>query len=299
MENRREDTIVRRRKFLKELFFTTIGMSSVGAEAYYYVRDIEPSWLDITHISLRLSRLTQAFYGYRLVHISDLHTDDTWMTADRLRTVVQTINNLHPDLLVITGDYVTDYLHSSKRTLAELRNLRAKDGIFGTLGNHDHWAGAEIITEIIYANHIQVLNNAIHTIRRNEQMLHIVGMGDLLVQSKSVVTAAWSCLPVLNGLTASLPEEGAAVLLVHEPDFADVTASVGRYDLQLSGHSHGGQVRVPFYGPLELPPLAQKYPGGLYRVGDLVHYTSRGLGMVKPQVRFNCRPEITVFELYP
>jgi predicted MPP superfamily phosphohydrolase len=86
-------------------------------------------------------------------------------------------------------------------------------------------------------------------------------------------------------------------LLVHEPDFADVTAQVGRYDLSLSGHSHGGQVRVPFIGAIRVPPLSHQYPCGLYQVKNLQHYTNRGLGMVAPEVRLNCRPEITVFEL--
>jgi predicted MPP superfamily phosphohydrolase len=88
---------------------------------------------------------------------------------------------------------------------------------------------------------------------------------------------------------------GAAILLVHEPDFADIAATAGRIDLQLSGHTHGGQVRIPGYGALHLPRLGKKYQAGLYQVNTMLHYTNRGLGMMEPQVRFNCRPEITVF----
>jgi predicted MPP superfamily phosphohydrolase len=80
---------------------------------------------------------------------------------------------------------------------------------------------------------------------------------------------------------------------------ADIATSVGRVDLQLSGHTHGGQVRIPFYGALRLPPLGQRYPSGLYRSGSMLHYTNRGVGMVSPLVRFNCRPEITVFACHP
>jgi predicted MPP superfamily phosphohydrolase len=85
--------------------------------------------------------------------------------------------------------------------------------------------------------------------------------------------------------------------LVHEPDFADVGAQTGRFDLQLSGHSHGGQINFPLLGPPLLPPCARKYPLGRYQVGEMNLYTNRGLGMVPPKVRINCRPEITVFTL--
>jgi predicted MPP superfamily phosphohydrolase len=98
-------------------------------------------------------------------------------------------------------------------------------------------------------------------------------------------------------LLAGLPEHGAAILLVHEPDFADHSAASGRFDLQLSGHSHGGQVIIPFIGPPIVPYLAQKYPLGLYQVQNMLLYVNRGLGMARLKVRFNCRPEITVITL--
>ncbi|HYN87535.1 MAG TPA: hypothetical protein VER55_03345, partial [Ardenticatenaceae bacterium] len=96
---------------------------------------------------------------------------------------------------------------------------------------------------------------------------------------------------------AHLPPDGAAILLAHEPDFADISAATGRFDLQLSGHSHGGQVIVPFAGPLIGPRYGQNYPVGRYQVGSMIQYTNRGIGMVAPLVRFNCRPEVTVFTL--
>jgi predicted MPP superfamily phosphohydrolase len=94
-----------------------------------------------------------------------------------------------------------------------------------------------------------------------------------------------------------LPADGAALLLAHEPDFADTSAATGRFDLQLSGHSHGGQVRVPLVGAPRLPPLGRKYPIGVYQVGSMLQYTSRGVGMIPPRVRFCCRPEIALLTL--
>jgi len=98
--------------------------------------------------------------------------------------------------------------------------------------------------------------------------------------------------------TDSIAPDGAAIQLAHEPDFADKSSLTGRFDLQVSGHSHVGQVGVvPFYGPPVLPFLGQKYPSGLYRVGDMFQYTNRGVCMVRLPIRINCPPEITIFNL--
>jgi hypothetical protein len=117
-------------------------------------------------------------------------------------------------------------------------------------------------------------------------MLHLAGVDDV-----------WESQDRLDLVLEALPDAGAAILLAHEPDFADVSAAAGRFDLQLSGHSHGGQVIFPLRGPLVLPRYARKYPIGLYQVGGMLQYTNRGLGMIPPRVRFNCRPEVTVFTL--
>jgi predicted MPP superfamily phosphohydrolase len=100
----------------------------------------------------------------------------------------------------------------------------------------------------------------------------------------------------LGSVLDELPERGAAVLLVHEPDFGERSAAAGLFDLQLSGHSHGGQVRLPLLGPPLLPPLGRRYPGGLYRIKDMLLYTNRGLGN-HPRLRLNCRPEIALLTL--
>jgi uncharacterized protein len=296
-QQKHERNTLKRRRFLKVSALTVAGLGAAGVGTYYYSKRIEPAWFDTTYLTLRLPRLTPAFQGYRLVQISDIHTDSNFMTADRLTGLVQAVNALQADMLVITGDFVTRYALANKVTLSELRNLWARDGILGVMGNHDHAANVEWVQSCLNGTNVQVLINAIHTVRRGDEMLHIVGMDDLWPENEDTPAPIWTHLPLLQQMTASLPEQGAAVLLVHEPDFADVTAQVGRYDLELSGHSHGGQVRLPFAGAVELPPLAHNYPCGLYQVGDLLHYTNRGLGMVAPKVRLNCRPEITVFEL--
>ncbi len=290
---------IKRRTFLQGTLLATLGLGLTGAGTIYYAHDIEPAWFDTTIHQFHLPHLSPAFRGYRLLQISDIHADDTFMTAERLRGLVQTINDLHADMVVITGDFVTDYLPEARNVLVELKRLTAKDGVFGVLGNHDHPAGLEWIRECVRNAGVQELPNQTHTIRRGDEMLHFVGMDDLWPENEGTPASVWTHQSLLQGLTAKLPGPGAAILLVHEPDFADVAAENSRIDLQLSGHSHGGQVRIPFHGPLVLPPLSRRYPQGLYQIKNLIHYTNNGLGMLPPRVRFDCRPEISVFELFP
>jgi hypothetical protein len=289
--------LITRRTLLKGTIFTTLGTGIAGASTIYYAYEIEPAWFDITLHQIHLPHLTPAFQGYRLLHISDIHADDTFMNAERLRGLVQTINNLQADMVVITGDFVTEYLPAARSILLELNKLQARDGVFGVLGNHDHPAGLDWIRESLHAAKVQELPNQTHTIRRGDQMLHIIGMDDLWPANVGPPEPVWTHQPLLEQLTTQLPGKGAAILLVHEPDFADVAAHNSRIDLQLSGHSHGGQVRIPFYGPIILPPLSRHYPQGLYKTNNLIHYTNNGLGMLPPQIRFDCRPEIALFEL--
>jgi predicted MPP superfamily phosphohydrolase len=101
----------------------------------------------------------------------------------------------------------------------------------------------------------------------------------------------------LEEVIAQLDDHSAAILMAHEPDYADTSAAAGKFDLQLSGHTHGGQIAIPFLGPPILPYLGRKYHTGLYKVGDMFQYTNRGVGMARLPLRFNCRPEITVFVL--
>ncbi len=135
------------------------------------------------------------------------------------------------------------------------------------------------------AGGVTELHNAVHTLRRDGASLHLCG----------VDSAYWG-RDHLGSVLEKLPEKGAAVLLAHEPDLADRSAATGRFDLQLSGHSHGGQVRVPLLGPPLLPRLGRRYPSGLYKVKGMHLYTNRGLGN-HPRLRLNCRPEITLLTL--
>uniref|UniRef100_UPI0037BE6BDF metallophosphoesterase n=1 Tax=Chamaesiphon sp. VAR_69_metabat_338 TaxID=2964704 RepID=UPI0037BE6BDF len=166
-----------------------------------------------------------------------------------------------------------------------LATMNPRHGIFSVLGNHDVFNDAEPIRTAIKQAGIVLLENTIFTIHRDLATLNIAGVGDVFAEEDK-----------LDRVLAQLPTTGAAIMLAHEPDFADETAATGRFGLQLSGHSHGGQIRIPFYDGY-LPELARNYPLGRYQVKDMVQYTSRGIGTIKLYARFNCRPEISVFKL--
>ena len=276
-----------RRAFLKASVKCVVGVGVTGAGGYGYASYLEPGWVAVEHVNLTLPHLDAAFAGYRIAQISDLHLDGNWMTRARLDDAVRLVNEQGPDLIAITGDFVTARAEKFADDLAAaLKGLRAKDGVVAVLGNHDHWSRPEPIRDALHRCGITDLSNSLTTLKRGDTTLHIAGVDDV-----------WEEKNRLELVLAGLPTSGAAILLAHEPDFADTSAATGRFDLQISGHSHGGQVSIPFIGQPRLPYLGQKYPSGLYKVGDMLQYTNRGLGMVKPYVRFGCRPEVTVFTL--
>jgi uncharacterized protein len=281
---------ISRRGFLKLAGGAALDAAALGLAGSVYARDVEPGWVEVRHLRLSLPRLPERFAGYRIVQISDVHIDGA-TSPDYLSEVVRLIDRQQPDFIVATGDYVTS---SPERFAPQLREffgrLKARDGKAAVLGNHDHDAGSLAIERAIQESGTPCLDNRVLEVERRSGRLHICGVDDV-----------WMGRPDLGSVLARLPDAGnsAAILLVHEPDFADIASRTGRFDLQLSGHSHGGQVRLPIVGAPRLPPYARRYPMGLYRVGGMPLYTNRGIGMLPPRVRFLCRPEITAFTLYP
>lgn len=245
---------------------------------------IEPNWFEVKQIAITLPNLDRAFAGYKIVQISDLHAGDRIDRA-QLERVVAAVNEQQPDLVVITGDHVSRIPKQHIELLDVLSDLHPRDRTLSVLGNHDVYNDPAPIRAAIKKAGITLLENSVYTIERGTAKLNIAGVGDVFAREDKLAETM-----------AQLPAAGAAIMLAHEPDFADETAATGRFGLQLSGHSHGGQVRIPFYDGY-LPELAQKYPIGRYQVGKMIQYTNRGIGTIKIYVRFNCRPEISVFTL--
>ena len=261
--------------------------SAVFLGGLLYAREVEPRWVEVTRPEFELPRLAAAFDGYRVVQIGDIHLDD-WARPEYLERMARMVNAGRPDLIVVTGDFAS---YSARRLDTEklvgaLRRLSAPDGVLAVLGNHDYLTDMALIRRCISDAGLRELSNDFVTLNRNGSALHVAGIDDVM-EGRSR----------LDVVLEKLPREGAAVLLAHEPDFADVAAATGRFDLQLSGHSHGGQVRVPLLVRAVLPPFSQRYVRGSYEVGQMLLYVNRGLGTVNARLRFGCRPEITALTL--
>ena len=274
---------ISRRYFLKVGLAGLMETALVTTMGLGYGIAVEPGQVRVENIRLTLPNLHPAFNGYRLIQISDLHVDDG-LKSGQLDEVVETINLLNADLIAITGDFVTRNAEGYADVLREtLGQLRAPDGVVAVPGNHDHWSNIEVIRTVLAESGIRDLSNRVMTLKRGEAQLHMAGVDDI-----------WENKHDLDAVLAQLPTHGAAILMAHEPDFADESAATERFDLQISGHTHGGQVVLPVVGSPILPYLGRKYPIGLYKVGNMWQYTNRGLASVIP-VRINCYPEITVF----
>jgi predicted MPP superfamily phosphohydrolase len=221
-----------------------------------------------------------------IAQLSDIHFGPLVDPAF-IRHAVDVTLGLGPDLIVLTGDYLSRRTDEEPRLIqSELGRLAAPEGVWAVLGNHDIYYWDKPTVCALEAARIRVLRNANTALRRAGDRLWLAGVDDVTKRKHDLARA-------LNGIG----RDEAVITLVHEPDFADEVAQDGRVGLQLSGHSHGGQVCFPLLGPLRLPLHARKYPRGLYRVGGLWLYTNRGLGVMGLPVRLNSRPEVTLFTL--
>lgn len=248
--------------------------------------EFNPQDFQIEEIEVIIPTLDPVYDGYRLANISDIHLGQ-WITAEHLDGVVTLVNQQKPDSVTITGDFVSYILEDFAEDLTSgLKQLKPHDKTFAVLGNHDHWLGAEKIRDILNECNIIDVSNNVSTLCRKKAPLHIAGVDSVMLEKHR-----------LDLVMKKLPEDGPAILLAHEPDFADVSSTTGRFSLQISGHSHGGQFLIPGIGTLIRGPHFIKYPVGKYQVGDMVLYTSRGLGTNVFRFRINCPPEITIFTL--
>ena len=241
---------------------------------------------EITQHKFPIQYLDPIFDGLRIVQISDIHLG-TWMNSDRLAGVVELVNSQCPDLICITGDFITHLTDQIASKLAKpLKNLFAPYGTIAVLGNHDYWSNPNVVRSVLKECGIRELRNEVWMIERGSHMLFVAGLDDV-----------YNGQDDLSSVLAQLPEEAPAIILVHVPDFADITAATGKFSLQLSGHSHGGQISLPGIGSPVLPPLGRKYYRGQYQINGMIQYTNRGVGSATLPIRYNCPPEIAVIEL--
>lgn len=289
---------MRARSFTRRGFFkagagaAAAAALAIGVDAAY----LEPQHPRLRRVDIRLPRLPQQFDGFTIAQLSDFHYDQ-YLSAGPNAAAVNIVNGLNPELVVLTGDFVTVPMLAGERQRTPkaarpaaacarlLGGLRARYGSMAVLGNHDEFSDPDEIAAALQSNGIRVLRNRALAVERDGARLWVAGVEDVLGGRAD-----------LKETMRVIPSRAATVLLCHEPDFAD---QVERYpvDLQLSGHSHGGQVRFPIIGAPYLPPLARKYPWGLRQVGRMMLYTNCGIGTIRIPVRWNCPPEVTLFTL--
>lgn len=263
----------------------TVLMALVSAGAVAYGAFIEPRLLEVVLARVPVPRLPPAFDGTRIVHVSDLHVGPL-VGREQVRAAVDEVNGLNPDIVAITGDMVQSLGGEETAILEEeLARLSVPLGVYAVLGNHDHWNDADAVTAALRRAGIVVLRNSATTVARGGETIAIAGVDDVATNHAD-----------LSAAMAGVSSDARVILLAHEPDFADTAAADSRVALQLSGHSHGGQVCIPRL-PRILPRLGRKYPSGLYQIEALWLYTNRGIGTAYLPIRFNCRPEVTVVEL--
>lgn len=285
---RLEITKMNRRTFLKKLMITGIGGILATSFSYGYARFIEPAQLTVTHHIISHPLIPKEFTGTKLLQFSDVHLGH-YYELSRFRHTIKKINELQPDIVLFTGDLLDEpnkYPHIDA-VANELSRIHAPLGKFSIYGNHDHGGyGTEIYRYIMEKSGFQMLVNEHVLIKRqNESFIAIAGVDDMMLGK-----------PNFSDMIKSIPDSTYTIVLLHEPDGA---IQMSRYPahLQLSGHSHGGQVQLPFIGPLITPPLSETYYEGFYQIHHLTLYVNRGLGTTRIPLRFLSPPELTVFTL--
>lgn len=275
---------ITRRQFLARGAATLIG---AGLLTGGYSWQGETRWLDITRMTLSWKQLPSAFSGMKLVHFSDVHLGFNKDAGD-VKRLVRHIREAEPDLICFSGDIVDSYPEDLTESVPLLAGLTAPMGKFAVLGNHDY-KHAEQLVGLLEDAGFKVLRNDHVLIRKGEAAIAVAGMEDYLINSPG---------PDPKMAMGGIPPDLFTVLLMHEPDYADFVQDYS-IQLQLSGHSHGGQIRIPFVGAPFLPDGSTKYISGLYTVGEQNRklYVNRGFGETYMPFRFMCRPELTVFTL--
>ena len=281
-----------RRGFIRLCILGVLGLA--GGRGFMNSRA-----LSLSRIEVRLKRLPPMFDGLKVGQITDIHAGPLVSQA-QLRMGVDLLQAARPDLVVLTGDFVsgatkilrTSYGGFNQRhydyCLEELSKIRAPLGVFAVLGNHDFWSGTEVAEKIVAGLEqigVRVLRNDAVFLEREAERLYLVGVDDYWEGSYNLAQS-------LRGI----PEDSCRILLSHNPDVnEDIELSRSRIDCVISGHTHGGQIVLPLIGAPYLPsPFGQKYRAGLVSDGERRTYVSRGLGVFFVPVRLNCPPEVTL-----
>ena len=282
--------LITRRRFL-----TTSGCIAAGAAIYS--SEIERHWIDITHRDVFLAGLPAAFDGFQIAQLSDIHFDE-FTEPFFLRDVVNRVNAMKPDAVLITGDFVTlspvskrIFKDAAEHCATILKELECPQR-YAVLGNHDIQVGRTVVAEALANCSIRLLVNEYLPVERAGRRFWLAGLDDPV----NGVPKPEIAIPAAIRNQPGEP----IVVMCHAPDFVDnmMRDPAGQTAaLMLSGHTHGGQIRLPLIGPLVLPTWGKKYVEGWFRFGQLQLHVNRGIGTVGVPMRLDCPPEISFLTL--
>lgn len=290
---------VSRRRFLRLGLGALASAASTACLGAAYATRIEPQWLQLTTTEVHLPNLPIALDGLSVALLSDLHVGP-YVGPEIVRRAVAVANESAADLSLVAGDFVSQSAGYAAACAAELKALRSSYGTFAVLGNHDVWTGAEHVASEVRAAGIQVLRNERTSIQVGRSRLWLIGVEDTGYVGRRFASfqARWAATArALMALLEECPADEPRLLLVHNPDFTEM-ALPGGVDLAMCGHTHGGQVRLPIAGPPVVPScFGRKYAAGLVPGPATLVYVTRGVGLIAPPVRVNCRPEVSLLRL--
>ncbi len=291
---------ISRRRLLRNGAYLCLGGVVFAGSTTLYMRYAEPAWVDVTLTTVPLPNLPAAMEGFRIALIADLHSGP-YMTTSSFSKAVRLLNEQTPDLAILAGDFVTSDAHNIDEYIDLFSQISAKHGVYAVLGNHDVWTNPDYITELLQSVGIRVLQNEQAIIPINDHELVLTGVLDsgFVTRDRADLPLFWSS--TLEGLPMLPPKSSqrTSLLIVHNPDVNELLAASDAIDLALCGHTHGGQVQLPFgLGPIYLPScMGAKYGGGLVDAPASPVYVTRGLGVSGPPIRLNCRPEVAILTL--
>lgn len=250
----------------------------------------EPAMFTVSHRTIELDRWHDSLNGFKVAVVADLHQENTPDELERTRRIVDITNCEEPDLIVLPGDFIGARHDRQSRNAAPaeiaelLRPLRAKYGVYAVLGNHDHWHDGAAVASALKKVGIKVLENETAKLEIKGCTVNLIGLPDRMTRNH---TLRLDHLP---------PVDQPAIVLSHSPDYFEELKLP--YELMVSGHYHGGQIRLPWFGALVIPsPYGRKYEGRFYQRDGRKLLISYGLGTSIIRARLFCPPEIVMLTL--
>lgn len=250
-----------------------------------YSTFVEPHWLELKKVAVRLPRLPSSFNGFTILQLSDMH-HGKYVPMSYLEECLKRASKIKPDAVALTGDFVSQRASDVFPCMEIIKTLKAKHGVFAIPGNHDYWTNISTVRNSFIKADIPFFINQHTVIRRGGEKILFGGLDDL-----------WGGHPNFYKTFPSRTENAAKILMMHNPDLFEASIPFP-VDFIMAGHTHGGQVSLPLFGPPVVPSnFGSKYASGFFKNALSSMYVNRGLGVIFPPIRFRVRPEITLFTL--